>query len=139
MDVLRSLKGTHWIIYVNRHKGEKIGGSPKTQLKNVIATYGDSCYICGLKKNKYDVEHLVPICISGNNTIENVRPCCKPCHDQKDAVDKRVIAILKMIGALRGSGYQYEIYYSPEEMESLYHDLKEKVIFCKEQEKRSWM
>lgn len=136
--VYKSLKDTHWILNINRHKGEKLGGSPRTQLKNVILKYGDQCYICKLKKQKYDVEHEVPICISGNNTIENTRPCCRACHHEKDATDKRVIAILKMIGALRGSGWQYEIYYEPAEMERLYHELKQKVIFCRNQERKSW-
>ncbi len=65
----------------------------------VIATYGASCYICGLAidfmaprrtgipgwENGFHIDHLIPVSKGGPDTLENVRPSHGICNLHKYA------------------------------------------------------
>lgn len=66
---------------------------------DLIGIYGDSCYICNKKidltaprrvgvsgwQKGLHVEHVVPICKGGGNTLENTRPSHGLCNLKKGA------------------------------------------------------
>ena len=48
------------------------------------------CAICDeeLKDNKYELDHRQPICDGGQDDVENMQPCCLPCHAEKCASER---------------------------------------------------
>ena len=51
------------------------------------------CEICGmrLKVGEGDADHILPVDLGGDSTIENGRWICRPCHKGKTANDVRMI------------------------------------------------
>lgn len=54
--------------------------------KKVVAAYGEDCYICGgapEEVGSMTVDHVVPLSQGGTYDIENLRPCCLGCNQEK--------------------------------------------------------
>lgn len=51
---------------------------------DVIGRYGDSCHYCGRGAFE-ELDHFVPVIQGGPHTLENVRPSCSDCNQQKGA------------------------------------------------------
>lgn len=50
----------------------------------VVATYGDTCHICG-RPGADTADHLVPVKYGGANTLENCRPAHRRCNSRRGA------------------------------------------------------
>jgi len=44
----------------------------------IFARYGRVCVHCGAPAT--DVDHLVPIAVGGDDSLENLRPSCARCN-----------------------------------------------------------
>lgn len=49
--------------------------------------FGSACAYCGFPTDKECIEHVVPFCRSGENTIFNVVPACPSCNTGKGTKD----------------------------------------------------
>lgn len=91
-----------YTLWKKTEKGQSV-------LKEVLRVYGKFCYIChhalfefedlyiyDLSKMCYVIssydprsnyllgfDHLIPLYKNGQNTLENLRPCCNPCNSKK--------------------------------------------------------
>lgn len=60
--------------------------------RNAIASYYD--YKCNLCHSEFeelreiDIDHIVPLAFGGKNTIDNLQPLCKNCHQNKTKNEK---------------------------------------------------
>ena len=56
-----------------------------TQWRNLRAAcfrvWGKACLLCGDRAT--DVDHVIELAAGGTNTIDNVQPLCKACHQAK--------------------------------------------------------
>jgi 5-methylcytosine-specific restriction endonuclease McrA len=43
-----------------------------------FARYGRACHICGAPAT--DVDHLTPIGVGGDESLDNLRPACARCN-----------------------------------------------------------
>ena len=60
------------------------------------------CHLCGLKiqaGQPWDVEHIIPLAMGGEDGGDNLRPAHKTCHAPKTAADVKAIAKVKRIRA----------------------------------------
>lgn len=71
--------------------------SEKYLLDDVIALYGKNCYLCNNKidmnasrsigkpgwQNSLHIEHIIPLFLGGNDTLDNVRPSHALCNLKK--------------------------------------------------------
>lgn len=46
--------------------------------------YNNRCLCCG-KKKKLTIDHVVPLSLGGDNTINNIQPLCLSCNSRKGA------------------------------------------------------
>ena len=73
------------------------------QRAGIFLSHGGKCYICGDKidgvKSGFDLDHEIPLELGGDDTEENMRPICRPCHKIKTAKDVAKIAKAKRIEA----------------------------------------
>lgn len=56
----------------------------------VFEDAGGACHICGLKVcvgEPWDVEHVIPLALGGEDTAANMRPAHKLCHSVKTVAD----------------------------------------------------
>lgn len=63
--------------------------SPMRRLK-VFEDAGGACHICGLKirvGEPWDVEHVIPLALGGEDMEANMRPAHKLCHNVKTIAD----------------------------------------------------
>lgn len=44
--------------------------------------YGNVCVCCGAK-GRLTVDHVIPLCLGGSNTIDNIQPLCRSCNPSK--------------------------------------------------------
>lgn len=44
--------------------------------------YGHRCFYCGAK-TKLTKDHVIPVVLGGNNTIDNIVPACMKCNRRK--------------------------------------------------------
>lgn len=51
------------------------------------AWFGDVCLACGSKED-ITIDHVVPLCKGGTNSIENLQPLCKSCNSRKRTLIK---------------------------------------------------
>ena len=74
---------------MQKRRNEQRGGG----LLDIKAFYvkctevGWHCRICGKKltKETVTIDHVVPVCRGGTNSIENLQPLCKHCNCKKEA------------------------------------------------------
>jgi len=61
------------------------------------------CHICGQRidgtRERWDVEHVIPLALGGDDDGENLQPAHAKCHAKKTADDVKVIAKAKRIEA----------------------------------------
>ena len=50
--------------------------------KAVFDIHGDLCLRCGTSKD-ISLDHIIPVCHGGENTIENLQPLCIYCNSRK--------------------------------------------------------
>ena len=65
------------------------------------------CHLCGLKiqaGQPWDVEHIIPLAMGGEDGGDNLRPAHKTCHAPKTAADVKAIAKVKRIRAAHIAG-----------------------------------
>ncbi len=64
---------------------------------------GGICHICGGKIDNelWDVEHVIPLALGGDDAEANMRPAHRQCHAPKTVNDIRVIAKAKRLEARR--------------------------------------
>ena len=69
------------------------------------------CEKCGakLKPSEGDADHIIPVEMGGESTLENGQWLCKPCHKSKTAKDVKTISKSnrqrdKAIGAIKPKG-----------------------------------
>lgn len=56
----------------------------------LIKRYGNRCYLCGkeLGMRELTIDHVKPLSKGGQDTIDNMRPCCEKCNFNKS--DKEI-------------------------------------------------
>lgn len=62
----------------------------KKQRLSVFVKHEGQCYLCGLMirpGESWEVEHILPVGLGGDNTEENLRPAHSKCHKPKTAQD----------------------------------------------------
>jgi len=52
------------------------------QWEAVCAVFGHQCLACGATSS-LTVDHVVPLCKGGSNTITNLQPLCRSCNSRK--------------------------------------------------------
>lgn len=69
----------------------------------VFESHGGKCHLCGEKidgtKERWDLEHLIPLAIGGEDIESNVAPAHVSCHKVKTVVDAGNIAKANRIRA----------------------------------------
>lgn len=50
-------------------------------------TWGKTCMYCG--EIATEVDHILELDAGGSNTLDNLQPLCKPCHQAKTAAYNR--------------------------------------------------
>lgn len=53
------------------------------QWRNVCATQRHRCWWCGARTGKLEIDHLVPISLGGDHSLENIVASCKTCNSRK--------------------------------------------------------
>lgn len=75
----------------------------KLQRAKIFFAHGGKCHLCGHKidavKEGFELEHVIALEISGDDSDENLRPAHVLCHKEKTKGDKAVIAKVKRIQA----------------------------------------
>lgn len=75
----------------------------KSQRLDVHAAANGICHICGeiinLAREKFEVEHVVPFALGGQDTTSNWRPAHVHCHRSKTKTDITQIAKAKRVKA----------------------------------------
>lgn len=75
-----------FVKYVEFNREGKLSKSSRQKLwQKVYEKYGNNCYLCGriLDAQNRTVDHIHPLTMWGTNNIENLRPCCYTCNQQK--------------------------------------------------------
>ena len=52
------------------------------QWKELLSFYNNVCLACGSDKN-ITIDHVIPLILGGQHTINNVQPLCKSCNSKK--------------------------------------------------------
>ncbi len=71
------------------------------QRVQIFRDAGGLCHICGGKiaNERWDVEHVIPLALGGEDAEANMRPAHKVCHVEKTQADVRKIAKAKRLEA----------------------------------------
>lgn len=66
--------------------GNVVRTRPITQRlkKKVVERDANTCVICGVSEIIMHAAHIEPYRIAGNNSLENLRLLCPPCHARED-------------------------------------------------------
>ena len=56
--------------------------APKNLLGRVVRKYGRVCYLCNISIAD-TVDHVIPKSKGGDNSINNLRPACQKCNNEK--------------------------------------------------------
>ena len=74
-----------------------------TQLQRaaLFEAHGGRCHICGQKISGkgWDVEHVIPLAMGGEDGGSNLRPAHDACHGEKTAADLNDLAKVKRVRA----------------------------------------
>lgn len=75
----------------------------RTERVRIFETAGGICHICGQPidgvRERWDVEHVIPLALGGDDHGENLRPAHVACHAGKTPEDVRQIAKAKRVAA----------------------------------------
>lgn len=66
-----------------------------TALMARLLSFDGKCAACGCKTggaNGLEWDHIIPLKLGGEDTLENLQPLCKACHKPKTAEDLKHIA-----------------------------------------------
>lgn len=77
---------------------EWIGNTPDTKVPDrvrlrVFEKYGGKCYLTGIKitaRDPWEIEHVIPLSLGGENRESNLAPALKEPHKKKTAEDVRL-------------------------------------------------
>lgn len=76
----------------------------------IFTDHDGICYLCGGKidgvKEAYDIEHIIPLEISRDDSDENLAPAHKHCHKAKTKDDARDIAKCKRVAAKHTGAFE---------------------------------
>jgi hypothetical protein len=64
--------------------------------------YDNHCVYCGRKMTKLTADHVEPLKLGGNNSIDNIAPSCKHCNLSKNATPLLVWMWRKLTGGYYG-------------------------------------
>lgn len=64
---------------IRKHRRRRAGRI--SLYKRVILNWGDECVFCGAYADTGD--HLIPRSRGGSSRLDNLRPCCGPCNQEK--------------------------------------------------------
>lgn len=53
-----------------------------TEWKELCDRYGNVCLCCH-QNVKLVIDHVLPLCLGGTNTIDNIQPLCATCNSKK--------------------------------------------------------
>lgn len=65
-----------------REKNAK-GVISSKEWNDVIKKLGKRCLCCGREDVPITMDHIVPLCLGGTHTIDNVQPLCVSCNSRK--------------------------------------------------------
>lgn len=72
-------------IHARRARKQNQGGSYTAQeWRDLCTKYGHVCLCCGERKS-LTIDHVLPISLGGDNTINNIQPLCLACNLRKHA------------------------------------------------------
>lgn len=79
--------------WMTERRGRVLGVDGKftrKEWKELLDYCGNKCLKCGTTI-RLEADHVIPISIGGNNSIDNIQPLCRSCNAQKhvDVVDYR--------------------------------------------------
>ena len=52
-----------------------------------LETQGSVCKLCGCTGTELEVDHVLPLCMGGADTLENLQIICKACHAEKTQLE----------------------------------------------------
>lgn len=61
-----------------------VGRQLQALIAVVLAEYGDTCHLCG-KPGATTIDHIIPVCLGGDNSLENLRPAHRSCNSSRGA------------------------------------------------------
>lgn len=63
------------------------------EFKNLCKKYANRCLCCGRSDVPLTADHVIPLSLSGSNSIENIQPLCQSCNSRKaiKTIDYRTI------------------------------------------------
>jgi hypothetical protein len=66
------------VVMANKHKLTEM------DVLFILEIYGHICFYCNeYVGEKYTLDHITPVSKGGENSIENIVPCCKSCNSSK--------------------------------------------------------
>lgn len=72
------------------------------QRAKIFEAHGGVCHICGGKigvADEWDLEHIIALKISEDDSDENLAPAHKKCHQQKTKADRKIISKAERVRA----------------------------------------
>jgi hypothetical protein len=61
----------------------------ESKKKKVASAQAWRCACCtGMLSHVFEIDHVMPLFLGGNNAEENLQALCRECHGQKTALDK---------------------------------------------------
>ena len=82
------------LIFVNKGENFKDNsnryGFTEYEKFSIASAHNYKCNVCktNLEDREFDIDHIQPIANGGKNTIDNLQPLCKPCHQEKCKTEK---------------------------------------------------
>lgn len=75
--------------HTRRARIKSIGGSHTViEINNLLKLQKYKCAVCSISvKNKYHIDHVMPIALGGSNYISNIQILCPTCNCSKGAKD----------------------------------------------------
>lgn len=69
---------------IRRFAKAKNGGKyTLAEWETLCKKYDNKCLACGRQNIKLTVDHVIPLCKGGKNSIDNIQPLCQSCNSKK--------------------------------------------------------